>query len=536
MGKRGGNGLVFTSIMVLALLVSTLVGMAGAQSRAVSMEAGNSKADSARARLTQSIAGGHLRAVIDGAGSLVPGPAYTLGDLTAVSAPGFTKAQLGISAFSGEAASAANFKAIGDRVRSFLLDHGHPFATVSIEFEARADRPVADVRIAIQAGDGYKFGGFRHSGSRTVPDVLDRLSLLRFGEAFSEARLRQSMEKLSRTGYYEAVVPGTLFRDSTRNLIYPSLALTDLKGNRLSGILGYDSETKGGDGVNGYLDIHLINLRGTARDLDFTFDSKQIGEGIASKEARFAYTEPWILSTDVGARVDFHVSLEDSVYDERSAELTLFQDLDFNSRYLVAFARQFNHDFTAGTRSTADIAGLGFQYDARDRVPATLEGARFSMRVNGVHRDLGDSAYFLVQSLNEVAVWRNIGRWVGHALFAGSGNWPLEGRSNRGELFPLGGANSVRGFREREFLTNLFVYGNFELQFLLAPRSRAAVFVVPAFINRMGGDDIHWRRVVGYGLGLESGAKDWTFGISYALNPDRALGDGFIHLSVTNNF
>jgi outer membrane protein assembly factor BamA len=516
-------------MLILSALAMTTAGLESSLAAAP-------KADSARAPLFQSIAGGHLRAAVDEAGVLVPGPGFTLGEITAVSAPGFTNAQLGISAFSGEAATAANFKAMGDRVRSFLLDHGHPFATVSIEFTARPDRPVADVRIAIEAGDGFKFGGFRHSGSRTAPDVLDRLSLLDFGEPFSEARLRLSMEKLSRTGYYEAVVPGALFRDSTRNLIYPSLALTDLKGNRLSGILGYDSEKKGGDGVNGYLDIHLINLRGTARDLDFTFDSKQIGEGISSREARFAYTEPWILSTDVGARVDFHVSLEDSVYDERGGELTLFQDLDFHSRYLVAFARQFNHDFASGARSTADIAGLGFQYDARDRVPATLEGARFSVRVNGVHRDLGDSAYYLVQSLNEAALWYNLGRWVGHALIAGSGNWPLEGRANRGELFPLGGANTVRGFREREFLTNLFVYGNFELQFLLAPRSRAAVFVVPAFINRLGGDDIHWRRVVGYGLGLESGAKDWTFGISYALNPDRALGDGFIHLSVTNNF
>jgi hypothetical protein len=35
---------------------------------------------------------------------------------------------------------------------------------------------------------------------------------------------------------------------------------------------------------------------------------------------------------------------------------------------------------------------------------------------------------------------------------------------------------------------------------------------------------------------LESGAKDWTFGISYALNPARSLGNGFVHVRVTNNF
>ncbi|MDB5107052.1 MAG: outer membrane protein [Fibrobacteres bacterium] len=491
----------------------------------------------AESALARAIADGHLRAATGEDGRLVPGPSFTFGEIRAASAPGFTTADLGISAFAGEPATAANLKAIGDRVRAFLLDHGHPFASVAIDFAVGPDpdKAVADLQISIDAGDGYKFGGFKHSGGRTAPATLDRLSLLRYGETYSETRLRLSAERLSRTGYFEAVVPGALFRDSTRNLLYPTLALTDLKGNRLSGILGYDSEKKGGGGVNGYMDIHLINLRGTARDLDFTFDSKQIGEGTASKEARFAYTEPWLLSTHVGAHIDLSVSLEDSVYDERNGELTLFQDLDFHSRYLVAFARQFNHDFLNGARTDADIAGLGFQYDARDQVPATLKGARYSLRLNGVHRDLGDSAYYLVQSINQLALWHNLGRWVGHALFSGSGNWPLEGRANRGELYALGGANTVRGFREREFLTNLFLYGNFELQFLLAPRSRASVFVVPAFINRLGGD-VYWRRVVGYGLGLESGAKDWTFGISYALNPDRDLGDGFVHLRVTNNF
>ena len=106
------------------------------------------------------------------------------------------------------------------------------------------------------------------------------------------------------------MVPGALFRDSTRNLLYPSLALTDLQGNRLSGILGYDSEKKGGAGVEGYVDVHLINLRGTARDLDFSFESKRTGEAADTREIRVAYTEPWLLSTRVGARLDGNITLE----------------------------------------------------------------------------------------------------------------------------------------------------------------------------------------------------------------------------------
>lgn len=482
------------------------------------------------------MARGHLRASRDETGALRPGPAFALGRIETQGAPGITPALLGIAAFSGEPATSANVEAIALRARSWLLDHGRPFASLSVDFAARPDVPMADLTLRIAAGEGWLFGGFKSSGSRTRPEVLDRLSLLRFGEDYSESRMRLALGKLSRTGYYEVVAPAALYRDSVRNLLYPSLALSDLKGNRLSGILGYDSEKKGGDGLNGYLDIHLINLRGTARDLDFTFDSKQTGQGTASKDARLSYVEPWLFSTRVGARLDLAAAIEDSVYEELRSDLSFFQDLDFHSRASISLGRQFNRDFAADTRSEAQIAGLGFLYDARDRVPSTLSGARYSLKVNAVHRDRIDSSYFLVQTVDEAGLWANAGRWVFYSLLSAGADWPLDRHPDRGELFPLGGANTIRGFREREFLTDAYAYGNFEVQFLLAPGSRAAVFVVPAFIDRVGAGEIWWRRVVGYGIGLESGAKDWTFGISYALNPDRAPGDGFVHLRVTNNF
>jgi outer membrane translocation and assembly module TamA len=492
------------------------------------------KPDSMSLALEAAMAQGFLGAHIAGSG-LVKDRRFILGGIWVRSAPGWSAMDMDISVYAGQPATAQNINLIGERVRNFLLDHGHPFAIVNMDFTTREEKGALDLAVLIDAGAGFKYGGFKYSGSRIQPNALERLSLLKFGEAYSENRLRMAKEKLARTGYFEAILPGTLFRDSTRNLLFPSLVLADFKGNHLSGILGYDSEHKGGEGINGYMDIHLINLRGTARDLDFNFESKQIGEGTSSKEARLAYTEPWILSTSVGAKLNFAVSLEDSLYDERIAGIEFFQDLDFHSRYLVSLARQFNRDYLLNDRSTAEIAGLGFLFDARDQVPATLNGIRLSVKVNGVHRDLDDSTYFLVQSLNECAVWGNLGRWVGHTLLSSSGNWPLAGRNNRGELYALGGANTIRGFREKEFITNLFLYGNFEIQFLLAPGSRASVFVVPALINRIEGD-INWRRELGYGLGLDSGAKDWTFGISYALNPKRTMGNGFVHMRVTNKF
>jgi outer membrane protein assembly factor BamA len=494
------------------------------------------------------MAQGHLAAARDANGSLEAGPLYRLGRIDVAGGP-FTAVGLGIAEFAGSPATAAYVSIVGERARAWLVDHGRPFASVSLDFSVRSNAPVADLMVTVDAGEGFRYGGFKGYGSRTTPEALDRLSLLRFGEEFSETRLRLAEARLSRTGYYEAVVPTALYRDSVRNLIYPGLALTDLKGNRLSGILGYDSEKKNGDGLNGYLDIHLINLRGTARDLDFAFDSRPSAAaaggsagaaGVAGaagrKDAKLGYVEPWLLSTRVGARLDLSAAIEDSVYQELRGDLTLFQDLDFRSRLSISLGRQYNRDYLAGTRSDAQIAGLGFQYDARDRVPSTLNGARWSARLNAVRRQASDSSRFLAQSIDELGLWANAGRWVFYSLLSAASDWPLEIHPDRGDLFELGGANTIRGFREREFLTDAYAYANLEIQFLLAPGSRAAVFAVPGLIDRVGTGDIWWRRIIGYGAGLESGGRDWTFGISYALNPDRAIADGFVHLSVTNNF
>jgi len=331
------------------------------------------------------------------------------------------------------------------------------------------------------------------------------------------------------------VTPGPLYRDSSRNLIYPALSLSDRKGNRLGGILGYDSEGGDGGGLDGYLDIHLINMRGTARDLDFAFEAKSSGEGPEEKEIRLAYVEPWLLGTALGGRLAFDLALQDSVYEERNAEFSLFQDMGFRSRYSVHFGAQDNRDIPAGIRSSALSTGIGLVFDARDRVPGTLRGVLLEGKLTGLRRELEDSSYYLAQGTATAGLWANRGRWVAHALLIGGGDWPLEARANRGELFELGGANTIRGYREKEFLTDLYGYANLELQFLLAPGSRAALFAVPGLVNRIGGD-VHWRRVLGYGAGLEAGGREWTFGVSYALNPDRSAGDGFVHLRVTNNF
>src|SRR5690606_5170576 len=180
------------------------------------------------------------------------------------------------------------------------------------------------------------------------------------------------------------------------------------------------------------------------------------------------------------------------------------------------FGAQENRESPAGTGSRALRSGVRLVYDDRDRAPFTRRGTRAAAGLSGLRRvptgAAGDSAYYLTQARAAFERWQplaalddRLGLKLG-ASFAG--NYPLD-RLNRGELHDVGGARSLRGYRERQFQTNAYALADIELQFMVGRRGRVFGFASPGLVNRPVG---HYdpRRVLGYGAGLEVSQGDWS--------------------------
>ena len=437
-----------------------------------------------------------------------------------------------IRGYTGAAASRKNMDALHAEVKEYLLSRGFPFATILSEATLDSSSPkTVDLNIRVHLGDAFKLGEVRPLETRTQSEVVSRLALWKTGESFSPERLEQGLKRLGRTGYYESAALTGLFRDSLRNLIYPVLRIPDLPGNRLSGLLGYDSKALTGSQLTGFADLHLINMFGTARDLDFTFDSRAGNE----REVHLAYVEPWILQLPVGARVEVNFLQQDTLFWEWNRDLTFFQDLNFNSRLEVRFGDQQNRDLILATQTHALRSGLRWIYDGRDRVPLTSSGYRMEVGATGLRRQTGDSLYYLVQGSGIVDSWIPLTSRIGLKLgLHAASNFPLS-RMNQGELYFVGGANSLRGYREREFPTNAYVLGQAELQLWLNRRGRLFAFTDPGLVNRLV-SEYSWRRVIGYGAGIEISKGNWGLALTYALSPERAPGDGLLHVGVDNRF
>jgi outer membrane protein assembly factor BamA len=517
----------------------------------------NSAPDSLEMQRIELMKMGNLDAAVE-KGAVKSGSVYRIGEIDIASKRKYTAEELSLTVYVGRAASVETMESIKERIKEFMLNTGFVFSTISFDMQVIKPDSQSAVKgsrdknrhvrllIRIAPGSQYKLGGLKFRGTKTRTDVLNRLSLLKRGENYSHKRIELARRKLARSGFFHFVKEGGLYRDSVRHLLYRLFEVSDVRRNRISGIMGYSSEEERGREWTGFLDIELFNLAGTARNFNFHFSAQA-----ELKSVRMEYLEPWIWTLPLGGTVKGSLLLEDSVYSEIAWGFTLFQDLDFYSRYVLSYESQHNEmlfkedDGTLNSvKSSAIITGIETIFDWRDAAPHTRSGGKVNIGFKGIRRAIGDSVEYLVQNLNSVRNWWPMTRRiVFYNRLAGAAVWPLKNDTltNRGDRFQFGGTNTLRGYRENDFLTNMYVYANLELQYLLSDRNRAFVFADPGLVNRSfktGGNygKIYWRRVVGYGLGADLGSREWVFGISYALSPERSFAEGLLHVRVVNSF
>jgi outer membrane protein assembly factor BamA len=491
------------------------------------------------------IAAGYWEARYDPHLSTLParGSLYRLRGIDIRDERGLSPEGFSLAEFTGDAASRRNLEAVQAAAREHYLNSGFPF--VEIVARARPDTAadVVDLELKVTRGSSFKRGEARVLETRTQPETVRRLALWKTDEDFSRERTEKGLQRLRRTGYFEAVEWTGLYRDPDRNLLYPVLRLPDAPANTVGGLLGFDSKAEDGGKLTGYLDIHLVNLFGTARDFDFSFDDRSGFE----REIRASYTEPWLFALPLGARVEGSFLQQDTLFWEWSQGLTFFRDLSFISRLEVEFGAQANRenglDGNPGSGSQALRSGVRLLFDARDRALFTRSGYRSSLGATGVRRTFddaaGDSAYFLVQAQASLENWIPLSPRFGLRLSGrAASNFPLN-RLNHGELYYVGGARSLRGYREREFQTNAYALTEGELQYWVGRRGSLFAFVSPGMVNRLsdaGKGRYDGRGVLGYGFGIELAQGDWSLSLAYALNPERRPGDGLLHVAVENRF
>ncbi|HFE52598.1 MAG TPA: hypothetical protein ENK07_04090, partial [Bacteroidetes bacterium] len=430
-------------------------------------------------------------------------------------------------------------------IRSRLLDSGHPFFLLEIDsVHVATGGDTVWFPVTLDAGKQVRIDRIRfHGAAETRQQLLTRFFNVARGSVFSQRRVLEGLARLERLPYIREVSGWTL------SALNDSLAVLDIwikeaRANRVDGVLGYVPGQLGRRGFfTGLVDVGLGNLFGTGRSLKVYWRKRDR----LSQDMALGYSEPFLWKLPLGADLGFVQKVQDSTYVERSWKLGATSVAVRNWRVFGQLERRLvMPDSVWGRRfgipqSDALALSAGLEVDQRDDRVFPTRGTYFSTTVRrwrrnyartdstwqgGTRRsdrevDLDVEVYLPVFRQQVLALRGHV-----RQLQTSRKTVPLS------EQFRIGGARTLRGYREDQFAGTSLAWSNLEFRTLIGPRSWAYVFADVARIASPG--RLLWR--IGYGAGVRLETRLGVLGVDYGLGQGDSFATGKVHVTLVAEF
>jgi outer membrane protein insertion porin family len=431
---------------------------------------------------------------------------------------------------------------------------GYPFASCQIASMGRRQGEEVDsidVEIRIDERERVAIEEIRVEGNKeTRSSVIVRETRLKEGEIFSPAITNAIRRRLTRLDIFSSVAEPELYLRNNKG----GLLIKVQEGNTstFDGVIGYIPGTASGEAgyVTGLVSVAMRNLFGTGRKLSFRWQR----EDRASQELGIRYLEPWIFGFPANLGGGFFQRQQDSSYVRRvfdmKGELMLSEELSvsllFGSESVIPSS---DSTITSVFRSSTTTFGGEILYDTRNDNYSPTSGARYqtdyqygrkrirnvpqavTSNVPGratVQRFTLDLDFFFSPLTRQVIAVGLHGREL------------RSGHLEESEMFRFGGARTLRGYRENQFVGSRLAWMNTEYRFLLARRTFIYGFVDNGYYLRPA-DDIRGipksdALKVGYGIGVQMETALGNVGVSFALGQGDTFSTGKIHFGLINEF
>ncbi|OGG51524.1 MAG: hypothetical protein A3F84_28615 [Candidatus Handelsmanbacteria bacterium RIFCSPLOWO2_12_FULL_64_10] len=419
---------------------------------------------------------------------------------------------------------------------------GRPFCAVYPEVSAPTPRGEIDVSLRIDRGPAVRVGDLRVSGNRvTRLSVIRRLMGLRAGDPYDQRRVDRAREALIRSGLFDAVGEAILSHDARSEAVHLTLQIVERKASRIDGVLGYAPGEEGQRGhVAGVLDLALRNLGGVGRSASVRWDRR----GPSASDLSLGYDEPWIGPTSFSGRLRFAL-LQRPGYASTDLRAGLGRPL----------AGPLTVEAEVGWEQVSpDSSGLGLV--PRGRTWTGAGGLSVETRDDPDNPRTGGALRASISLGRAALLARRVNRWrteadaerlvplftrqtlaiAAHVRSVHTGAYvpPLN------EKVRLGGASSLRGYREEQFLGVRAAWGGVEYRFLLGRRSRIFLFLDAGAISdrqASGADILRTTRLrIGYGAGLRAESRAGIVGLDFGLGQDDGLAQGKVHVRMMRRF
>lgn len=442
------------------------------------------------------------------------------------------------------------------------LDHfenvGFPFASVRINsvyfFDDSSDRiHYADVYLSFIKRETSTIDEIKIAGTTKTKDyVILRNIRIEEGDPYSQDDLEEIPKLLNRLSYFQPVdMPIYYFNSQNKGIL--EIKAEDRETNSFDGIIGYIPPSKYNESgfLNGFVKIGLRNIFGTERSALFKWQK----EGRDIQELEINYTEPWIFGFPVNVSASLFQRQQDTTYVQRkfSGIFEFLATEKLSASILLSTESTIPSNNESGEftvfNSRAIQTGINLKIDSRDNVYAPTDGLFFLNTYKYSSKSInGPPEYLTEQAITEDNLQRFEVDFIYFAeLFSRQViSFGLHGRELRGnlieesDLYRFGGTNTLRGYRENQFLGNRLLWSNFEYRYLLSKQSFAFLFFDTGYYLRDEDEQRNIERITdfeyGYGLGITFETGLGIMGISFALGKGDSFNEGKIHFGIINNF
>ncbi len=439
---------------------------------------------------------------------------------------------------------------------TYLENNGYPFAKVeiaSIDFEKDGDENVADIYLDIKKERRSTIDKIEITGNTSTKDyVITRELRIDSGAVYSQEEIADLPNRLNRLRFFEPVdVPQFYFNSKDQGVLV--INVKEKQTNNFDGIIGYIPPAN--DNEKGYLtglvNISLRNLFGTGRAAAIRW--QQFDRN--SQELELKYLEPWLFGYPFNVNLDLYQRQQDTTYIQRkfdgsleylatesiSASVSVGTDQIIPTIHEVPFFTVYN--------SSSITTGANLKIDTRDDPYSPTSGLLFINSYSYSRKKINGPLQFLTPGLEtRINLQRFMIDFEGfYELFLRQVvSFGIHGRELRGsffensDLFRLGGTNSLRGYREDQFLGSRVLWTNLEYRLLLTRRTFAFLFFDTGYYLREADAERNILKsedfLYGYGLGLNIETSLGVLGVSFALGKGDSFSDGKIHFGIVNEF
>ena len=432
-------------------------------------------------------------------------------------------------------------------------EDGYPFAQVWID-SLQLDGPRNRVHVSLCVVEGRErlLEAIDVEGAaRTKPDLVVRMSGLRPGEPYRGDMLRNAYLRLKSSGVFSDVEYPRLRVSADGSGVDAVLIVNETRrSNSFTGVLGYAAagiEEK--EQLSGLVQLRMNNIGGTLKDLHALWTN----DGRGRSETRLEYRDRFFLGRMLMAGLSLEQIGQDTLYTWQSLGVEAGRSAGRIGRNLVGFSFGFNADrniFSEGAlarswRYRASTTLSLVRGDARRQTFADIE-TRFTLARKKNHFREDEGVWSINQYIVEVEGEGSVGLARALSLYLGIAYRGLESDEAvipLSEQFYVGGARTLRGYRENQFHGRRVGTTRTELRLGSAPGENLFLFVDTGYILQepaagAGTEFVASTDVfkAGYGFGLRTRSQVGVIGLSFGIGDEVSFGQAKVHILLEQNF